>query len=364
MGTLGMPSAVEELTPAWLTAALRQTGTIRRVAVTTLDHEVLSEGRWFTGRVSRLRLGYDGYEDGAPAAAVAKLPSTDPCIRAELNSLGVYEREFRFYTEIRGAGDLPVPRLYYAGLDQDTGRSILLLEDLEQARVGDNLRGCSDEDAYLAVAHLAGCQAAWWENSRLMSMSWLTPLDPHRLQQLWQRLWGKFGSVLPDPLRDLARRLVGNIADYRCRLDARPRTLLHGDFRLDNLLFGAPGRARPLTIIDWQLTGRGCGVADLAYFAAFCLSKEQRRAIERRLVETYHAALVAKGISGYSLDWCWDNYRFHTLGALGRIITAGALLDLSSTRGRALTLAIVDRVNTMLVDHQVDKLLPATRTDQ
>ena len=161
MAELGIPTEPAELTPAWLTAALRQTGALRAASVTSVEPEMLSEGRGFTGRVLRLRLGYDAPEAGAPASLVAKLPTPDPGIRAALNHLGLYEREFRFYTEIAGSPDLPVPRPYYADMDREAGVSILLLEDLARARAGDNVAGCSDEDLCLAVSHLARFQAAW-----------------------------------------------------------------------------------------------------------------------------------------------------------------------------------------------------------
>jgi hypothetical protein len=368
MSTLSIPTEPGDLTAVWVTEALRRTGTIRQTSVTSIHSEVLSEGRGFTGRVLRLRLGYDAAEDGAPDSLVAKLPSADPGVRAGLNTLGVYEREWGFYTQIAGVPGLPVPRLYYADLDRDAGISILLLEDFEQARVGDNMAGCSDEDVYLAVTHLARFQAAWWENPRLMDMTWLVPIQPAEFEQACRRLWGpfleKFRDVVPEHLQAVAGRLVANVAFYRRRLVTPPRTIVHGDFRLDNLLFGAHEGAAPLTILDWQVALLGRGVADVAYLAAFCLPKEQRRAIERRMVETYHAALVANGVRGYDLDRCWEDYRFTALGALLRMITAGAVLDLSSERGRALTRAVLDRVDAMLADHHVGELLPGTPDDE
>jgi hypothetical protein len=362
-----IPTELEELTPAWLTEVLGRMGVIGDAIVTAIDYEMLSQGRGFTGRVARLRLGYDAHPDRAPQSLVAKLPSSDPSIRASLNYLRVYEREFRFYMETAGSQHLPVPRLYYADIDPQAGISVLLLEDLERARVGDNVAGCSDEDVYLAVSHLARFQAAWWESPRLGEMTWPIPLDPDQHQQVSQGLRGpfleKFGDVLPERLRGLVGRLVDYIPYYRRWLAASPRTIAHGDFRLDNLLFGASSGVAPLTIVDWQVAFLGRGVSDVAYLAAFCLPKEQRRAIERRMVETYHATLVANGVRGYDFEQCWSDYRFTTLGAVERMITAGALLDLSSERGRALTLAVVDRVDAMAADHHVDELLPVTTGD-
>jgi aminoglycoside phosphotransferase (APT) family kinase protein len=88
--------------------------------------------------------------------------------------------------------------------------------------------------------------------------------------------------------------------------------LVHGDYRLDNLLFppsGAPGVAA----VDWQTLSLALPARDLAYFIGTSLDPEERRASERALVEAYHAALVRHGVSAYSLEECWDDYRFAML---------------------------------------------------
>ncbi len=356
-----IPADIGELTPEWVTAALRQAGHVRAASVTHVDCEAIGEGRGFTGSVVRLRLEYDIPEDGAPKSLVAKLPSPDAAIRAQLSSLGVYERELGFYTDIAGPG-VPVPRSFYAHMDREDGMSILLLEDLDFVRPGDNVAGCSNEDAFLAVSRLARFHAAWWEHPRLDELHWLVPVDADRFQALLQAVAPTFlersGVFMPDRLRVLVQRLADNGAYYRQNVTAHPHTIVHGDFRLDNLLFGQPDGEAALTIIDWQVSLLGRGVADVAYFAAFCLDKDQRRAIERHLVSIYHSALLANSVHGYTADQCWADYRFATLTALARLITAGGILDVSSERGRALTSVLIDRIDAILADHNVGELLP------
>lgn len=357
-----IPTEPAELTPHWLTETLRAAGAIRAASVTHVQGEVLGEGRGFTGLVVRLRLGYDTPEDGAPRSLIVKLPSADPRIRAQLMEFGLYEREFRFYVELAASPGLPVPRLYWGHVDAGAGTSILLLEDLDQARPGDNVGGCSDEDVYLAASRLAQFHATWWEHPRLDEFAWLAKGDSDAFQEACQNLLAPFlegfDAVLTPGLRALAPRLVAAVAACDRRWTAPPRTIVHGDFRLDNLLFGPPESDASLIIIDWQVSFLGRGAADLAYFAAFCLRTEQRRAIERRMVAAYHDALLAGGVCGYSIEQCWDDYRFATLTALLRIITAGAILDLSSERGQTLMGTLVDRIDAILADHNVGDLLP------
>jgi hypothetical protein len=71
-----LPAAPDEVTPAWLTTALRDAGVLRETAVASVDWEPIGEERGFTGVVARLRPRYgDGVPaDGLPSSVVAKFP--------------------------------------------------------------------------------------------------------------------------------------------------------------------------------------------------------------------------------------------------------------------------------------------------
>ena len=51
----------------------------------------------------------------------------------------------------------------------------------------------------------------------------------------------------------------------RCPADDGVSALVHGDFRIDNLLF-APDLSRVLAVVDWELSTLGHPLADLGYF--------------------------------------------------------------------------------------------------
>ena len=184
---------------------------------------------------------------------------------------------------------------------------MLLLEDVAAApggaRVGDNVAGCSRPEAEAAVRRLAGYQAAWWARPELEALGWLASYGEGagRRQELYQQLWpaycAKFGDRIPAPVREVGSRFGAHVARLWRRLRAPPQTIVHGDFRLDNLLFGPPpvDGTLPVTAIDWQATARGRGAADVAYFAGVCLPPDDRRAWERGLVRAYRAALLAGG---------------------------------------------------------------------
>jgi aminoglycoside phosphotransferase (APT) family kinase protein len=72
---------------------------------------------------------------------------------------------------------------------------------------------------------------------------------------------------------------------------------MHGDYRLDNLLFD-PERTR-VTVVDWQTMGVGLPARDLSYFTATSLMPEVRADLEKGLVDDYHTSLLGHGVTSY-----------------------------------------------------------------
>ncbi len=118
-------------------------------------------------------------------------------------------------------------------------------------------------------------------------------------------------------------------------IENRPTTIAHTDFRLDNFFFDHADGS-PVTIIDWQLSVRNVGAIDVGYFLGESLSIEDRRAHERDLLERYHDGLVAGGVTGYSFDDLYDDYRMSLVTQL-TIPVIGSSMDLGQrARGAAL----------------------------
>ena len=91
--------------------------------------------------------------------------------------------------------------------------------------------------------------------------------------------------------------------------DEAPRTVTHGDYRLDNMLFGTAEGGYPLAVVDWQTPGRGAALSDASYFLGAGLLPDDRRAHEVDLLRRYHEQLQAGGVHDFSWDACWDGYR-------------------------------------------------------
>jgi aminoglycoside phosphotransferase (APT) family kinase protein len=114
-----------------------------------------------------------------------------------------------------------------------------------------------------------------------------------------------------------------------------PFVVGHGDYRLDNMLFGTAEGAPAISVIDWQAARLAPPLLDAAIFLGSCLRIEDRREHERALLGEYHEGLLAGGVTGFSLEDCWESYRGSSLYPF--LITVAVSVTLQRTeRGDAM----------------------------
>ena len=138
-------------------------------------------------------------------------------------------------------------------------------------------------------------------------------------------------GFFPAEVDHVAHRLGERYADLVRASAEPPRTLIHGDCRLDNIFFSdaAGDPAQPPTFIDWQLLSSGRGAYDVAYFLGTNVTTELRREHELDLLHRYHSALsegvAAPDAAAYDFEQCQREYRLAMLLVFGFWVqTAGA----------------------------------------
>ena len=194
------------LTPEWLTAALRAGGLLGDAVVTTASITPVGTGQMCDS--VRLELTFDRPTD-APTTVVAKLPAADPTSRATALSLRSYEIEVRFYQELAPALPIRTPTIFYADIDVETASFVLLMEDLAPARQGDQLAGCTPEEAAVAIDELVKLHAPRWGDPALAELDWLHR-DPEQSRHVHAQL-------SPDVLVGLPRALRRSVGSRRPR---------------------------------------------------------------------------------------------------------------------------------------------------
>lgn len=331
--TLPLVTTIEEITPAWLGRALG--AEVRAVTASPVG----------TGQIGTCyRLAIDGDPD-LPATLLAKLPAVDPAARTLLAN--PYRTELRFYREIAPTVAVRVPHLSYADMAEEGGDFVLLLEDLAPAVQGDQIAGAPAAAVEDAVVNLAGLHGPRWCDPALLEIEGLSlngPEDAALMAELFGPAVDLFLANLDGllPAEDAATvREIPAVIEQWALARAERFGLVHGDYRLDNLLFppdGSPG----VVAVDWQTLSLALPARDLAYAIATSLDPEPRRAAERHLVAAYHRALLGYVVSSYSLEECWDDYRFAQLQ--GPLVTVfGQAYGARTDRGDAMFAAMTSR---------------------
>lgn len=322
------PSSVAALTPEWLTAALGASGALESGRVTSIDSVPVRGGVALMSDMSRLLLTYDFNPSGAPESLIAKFPPTDADSHAVGLELGFFEGESGFYSQLANRTVVRPPRCYFTQFDADTGRFLTLLEDLSAARLGDVAAGCTDLEAVLGVETLARLHASWWNSDSLDDYPWLRMFHDRLeaivalLPEAWPTFASRFQGTLEnaqfESLLELKARSNGSPA---IRFSS-PRTLLHGDFKLDNLFFLPSGE---MVVCDWGLVMAGPAMFDIASFLSLNLAIDLRRRIGLDLLHHYVDILADAGVSDYDFDTALADYRRHLVAFLPRLIAAGGL---------------------------------------
>jgi hypothetical protein len=309
--------------------------------------EVSPIGTGQTGATYRVAATYAADQPGLPGSFAIKLSAQDDAVRERV-ALG-YRSEVEFYSRIAARMRIPVPQAFYCDISADGADVVLLLGDMAPAVQGDQIAGCTPQEAGLAVDALAGLHGPSWCDPEWMDLAAIVmpkPGDDAAAQGL-----GEVSKMAADIVIDRLgahiraedqETLVAAMSSVTPWLMAEPKryALMHGDYRLDNMLFD-PDRTR-ITVVDWQTVGIGLPGRDLAYFTATSLEPAVRSEIERDLVARYHRTLLSYGITDYDADTCWRDYRLGVVQA-PLLVALGTAFAATTERGDEMMLAMLSR---------------------
>jgi hypothetical protein len=326
-------------------------------AVESLQVEKIGTGQMSESH--RVRIGYAAGAPPGPTSVVVKTASEDEGSRATGIGLGIYEREVRFYDELAPRIGGPLADCHLAMIDSD-GSFTIVLEDLAPATQGDQITGCAPAQALLAIESLARLHAPVFADPVLGATPWLNQrgvLTQALVAQLLEAFLERYeGRVAPEHI-EVCERFVVSL-DGWLEQHEPPLGLVHGDYRLDNMLFGAGEAARAFAVVDWQTVGWGAVMTDASYFIGGSLSLEDRRRHERDLLHAYHDALREHGVRGFGWEECWEGYRRQAF--LGVLMTvAPAMLVQRTERGDEMFLVTLARYAQQVLDLDALELLPA-----
>lgn len=338
----------DQITPTWLSNVLNDSGFAGEVESFTWQ----SIGAGQVGDNARLCIKGIGK---LPQTVVAKFPSADPVSKQAGVQLQNYAREVFFYREIAAKVDIQTPRMFTTEFDPESHDFIVLMEDLAPGIQIDQMDGCGAIQAELAITELAKLHGPLWGKQALNQYPLLrTNEDEASTPPLYSTFQAGFLDRYRSQLTDAEQAVVAQIGGVQAGYTSYvgPQTLIHIDYRLDNMIFGGP---YPVVVIDWQSINLGCALNDVAYFMGTSMQPDVRRQHEDRLVHAYLRVLHSYDVN---LTWeeCWTQYRHYAPAGLNMAVIASMIVG-ETERGNDMFMAMAKRSIAMCLDLDAVSLL-------
>lgn len=311
-----VPNNASEITAEWMTQVLAATypGTV----VTSVF-----QGTSLHGTATKIRLLLT-YNDAGHAH---RLPATMwfkggfEAHSAADDILACYNGEAAFFRHLAKGLDIGCPESFATLMNDDTGRSCILLEDLllQNATFGHASKPLSPDQAARVLSFHAKLHGRYWRRTaELDQYDWLKGGGALlgggvTAKQFESENWDicmklPRAEFITGPLRD--RERVGKLMLHMLRTDTEnAQCLAHGDPHLGNTFMLPDGR---VGYLDWQTVMLGYWAFDVGYFMTTAMTTPDRRHAERDLIAHYCKELSTLGVS-LPFDLAWLQYRRHSL---------------------------------------------------
>ena len=311
---------LEQVTPDWLTEVLKQQDYLKQGKVIRLQE--VNRYDMYGLSISLMVTYLNTVSKTLPSHFFLKMtkPETAP-----LNN-----REVIFYTQIAPLmPQSPAVDCYHAAYDPENGVYHLLLEDVSETHYTIPLALPPTRiQAEMMVDTLAKYHAFWWDHQALGkeigSMS--TEKSLRQWIQKAEKKFGWFVEFMGDRLSQARRRM------YECAFEShldlllsrlqmgRNLTLVPGDVHVANFLFPHQTQTNRAYLIDWHTFDfePQCwlGAADVAYMICHYWFAERRQVFEKEILKRYHQHLQENGVTDYTWDEFWYDYRLSAIISL------------------------------------------------
>ena len=219
-----------------------------------------------------------------------------------LPSAHAVEREYRVMKALHGSG-VPVPRMHHLCEDESViGRAFCVMEFVH---------GRVLWDQSLPGMDVAGRNAVYDEMNRVIAALHSVDVSAAGLQG-----YGRPGNYFERQIGRWSKQYLASVTEPIAAMDQLlawlpthlPATALdnsqvsvvHGDFRLDNLVFDAD-RPQVLAVLDWELSTLGHPLADFSYH---CMAWHIPPGVFRGINGLDHAALGIPSELEYVRRYC------------------------------------------------------------
>ena len=163
---------------------------------------------------------------------------------------------------------------------------------------------------------------------------------------------------MPAGGRALGERIIQHLEGILAAFVRRKRTLVHFDYRADNLFVDDLTPQSPIVVVDWQLAMWGPGAYDVARLVGGSIPLEERGGHHKEIVEGWHQALLAGGVADYSREEAWHDYRLCAIVATLNPVLVHSMFKTGGSRGTALGEAMTARFFHDLMECGAESVVP------
>lgn len=346
-----------DMTPEWMTRALRDAGVLGEGRVTALDYEYIGTGK--IGDNARFTLHYDGDARGAPATVVGKFAAEDETARSLAGAQGAYYNEVMFYRHLAERTAMRIPTVYASVISEARDEFILLMQDLAPAEPGSQLIGATLAQTHMVLGEAAKLAAAFYGDDKVAELDFVMnaarngsgELAQQYLQQCWPTFLERFGENLSEEGKAFGARYVNAHSHFATRHPG-PRTLVHGDLRVENILFTDDS----CWTVDWQTPQISSPVTDIAYFLGSSVEVEDRRNWEREIIAEYRERLASLSVD-LPFDEVWAQYREQSMHGL-LLTILGSSFSSPGERSDRMFRTVIERQLQHCLDLDAGDFLP------
>ena len=357
---IGLLASEKDITTTWVEGVMRGSGNLEDgVTVTAVSTERIGEGVGILSILQRVIPTYSAATK-APKTFVVKYPTDDPVQRGTADALVFYIRELTFYRDCAPSAPFKTAKCYGQAIESENTNFTIVMEDISHYRALNQLDGVSLSDAKIMLEKLADFHAMWWNSPKLPAMQDIFPPILNTtyemvLPMLWAQGWPNVekyaGHLLPDSVRGIGD-IWGGKVPWMLGTLMEPMTLIHGDYRADNMMFDGD---EPV-VIDYQICGTGSGIYDVGYFISQSITTEVRRGHDRELVNFYLDRLETHGIT-IDRDEMWRQYLVVIVFCVNYGVTTFGGFAEQNERGQQLLQEMLLRAMYCVADNDALKVI-------
>jgi HAD superfamily hydrolase (TIGR01509 family) len=245
---------------------------------------------------------------------VLKLESKNVTFLSKMsNELGLYEREYYFYSNISQYIPIKYPPNSIIIKDENFDNIGILMDNLfiENFKINLNLNTEKLEVSLSIIENMARMHAKFWNKNLQQNFKELKkhndpmfyPKWSNFIQSKWEIFKNKWSHILSNDQIKSAFQIVQKFSEIQNHLSSTNLTLCHGDIKSANIFYKLIGESlyEPY-FIDWQYVIMGKGVQDLVFFMIESFDIETINKYKNLFKEYYYVKLIEFGVNSYSMD--------------------------------------------------------------